>query len=66
MHEGGRPFGTPIPADTLTELDAECWELYHVADDPAENFNLAFEHRDKLIEMIAQWSVEADTERTVS
>jgi arylsulfatase len=57
--EAGRPFGTPISADTLTELDAECWELYHVADDPAENDNLGFEHRDKLIEMIAQWYVEA-------
>jgi arylsulfatase len=57
--EAGRPFGAPISADTLTKLDAECWELYHVADDPAENRNLAFEQRNKVIEMIAQWYVEA-------
>src|SRR3954470_15335736 len=27
-------FGSPISADTLTELDAERWELYNVAEDP--------------------------------
>jgi hypothetical protein len=30
-----------------------------VAADPAENHNLAGKHQDKLIEMIAQWYVEA-------
>ncbi len=57
--EAGKPFGAPISAQTLTDLDAHHWELYHVAEDPAENHNLAQEHRDKLIEMIAQWYVEA-------
>ena len=57
--EAGMPFGTPIPYDKLTELDAEHWELYHVAEDFAENHDLAAEHRDKLIEMIGQWYVEA-------
>jgi arylsulfatase len=57
--EAGKPFGTPITAGTLTDLDAHHWELYHVAEDPAENHDLAEEHRDKLIEMIAQWYVEA-------
>ena len=57
--EAGKPFGTPITAETLTDLDAHHWELYHVAEDPAENHNLAEQHRDKLIEMIAQWYVEA-------
>ena len=57
--EAGKPFGTPITAETLTDLDAHHWELYHVAEDPAENHDLADEHRDKLIEMIAQWYVEA-------
>ena len=57
--EAGKPFGAPITAETLTDLDAHHWELYHVADDPAENHDLAAEHRDKLIEMIAQWYVEA-------
>jgi arylsulfatase len=55
----GRPFGTPIPAEQLTELDATGWELYHVAEDWAENHDLADEHRDKLIELIGLWYVEA-------
>ena len=46
-------------ADDLTDLDAHHWELYHVAEDPTENHNLARKHRDRLIEMIAQWYVEA-------
>ena len=53
------PFGTPIPHDKLTELDAKHWELYHVAEDFAENHDVAADHRDKLIEMIGQWYVEA-------
>lgn len=53
------PFGTPIPAEKLTELDAKHWELYHVVEDFAENHNVAAENRAKLIEMIAQWYVEA-------
>ena len=39
--ESGRTFGTPIPAEMLTELDATAWELYHVAEDWAENYDLA-------------------------
>ena len=57
--EAGKPFGALITADTLTDLDAEHWELYHVADDPAENRNLADQHRGKLIELIAMWYAEA-------
>jgi arylsulfatase len=57
--EAGTGFGNPIAAQTLTELDAEGWELYHVAEDFAENHNVAAEHRDKLIEMIGRWYVEA-------
>jgi arylsulfatase len=57
--EAGVFFGQPIPAEKLTELDAEGWELYHVDGDFAENHNVAAENRDKLIEMIAQWYVEA-------
>ena len=57
--ESGRAFGTPISAETLTELDATSWELYHVAEDFAENHNVASENRPRLIEMIAQWYVEA-------
>lgn len=57
--ESGRVFGTPITAELLTELDATAWELYHVAEDFAENYNVADENRSRLIEMIAQWYVEA-------
>jgi hypothetical protein len=39
----GRPwvFGEPHRQDKLTELDATGWELYHVAEDFAENHNVA-------------------------
>jgi arylsulfatase len=57
--ESGRQFGSPIPAEMLTELDATSWELYHVAEDFAENHDLAESDRPRLIEMIAQWYVEA-------
>jgi len=57
--EAGLSFGAPISAEKLTELDAKNWELYHIEKDWAENHNLAGEHRDKLIEMIATWYVEA-------
>ena len=57
--ESGRTFGTPITAEQLTNLDATSWELYHVEQDFAENHNIAEGNRDKLIEMIAQWYVEA-------
>jgi arylsulfatase len=48
-----------VTAETLTGLDAGHWELYHVAEDPAENHDLAEQHRDKLIELIAMWYAEA-------
>lgn len=57
--EAGQGFGMPIPAEKLTELDATGWELYHVEQDWAENHNVSAENRAKLIEMIAQWYVEA-------
>jgi len=57
--EAGKFFGALIDKDKLTELDATAWELYHVAEDFAENHNVAAENRAKLIEMIAMWYVEA-------
>jgi arylsulfatase len=57
--EAGKPFGVPITAADLTDLDAHHWELYHVAADPAENHDLAAQHQDKLIELIAMWYTEA-------
>ena len=57
--EAGAGFGAPISAAKLTELDAKHWELYHVEEDWAENHDVAGKNRDKLIEMIATWYVEA-------
>ncbi len=57
--EAGKPFGEPISADKLTELDAKGWELYHVEKDWAENHNIATDNRPKLIEMVATWYAEA-------
>jgi arylsulfatase len=58
--EAGLGFGEMvITEEKLRELDAKGWELYHVAEDAAETKNLAAERRDKLIEMIAIWYVEA-------
>src|SRR5213596_2474265 len=57
--EAGKPFGVPISAEALIELDAKHWELYHVDEDLAENHNVADERRDILIALIAQWYVEA-------
>ncbi|MGY1809986.1 arylsulfatase [Blastococcus sp. SYSU D00669] len=57
--EAGKPFGVPISRADLADLDAHHWELYHVAEDVTENRNVADRHPDKLIELIAQWYVEA-------
>jgi len=57
--EASQPFGTPISSETLTELDAHHWELYYVAEDFAENHNLAANNMAKLIEMVTTWYVEA-------
>ncbi len=57
--EAGKPFGMPISAEELTRLDATGWELYNLVEDPTENNNVAQENRPRLIEMIAQWYVEA-------
>ena len=53
-----------MPAETLTELDATSWELYHVAEDFAGNHNLTDQDRPRLIELIAQWYVEAAATRS--
>jgi arylsulfatase A-like enzyme len=57
--EAAKPFGTPISAETLAALDAHSWELYHVAEDIAENHDVAAANRERLIGMIAAWYVEA-------
>jgi arylsulfatase len=57
--EAGEGFGAVITHDKLTELDAKHWELYDIEKDFAENHNVAGQFRDRLIEMIAAWYVEA-------
>jgi arylsulfatase len=58
--EAGTGFGEmEITEDKLRELDAKGWELYHVDEDFSETRNVAEAQRDKLIEMIALWYVEA-------
>ena len=57
--EAGAFFGAPMSKDKLIELDAKGWELYNITKDFAENHNLADQNRPKLIEMIANWYVEA-------
>ena len=55
----GRKLADPITPGMLLELDTTGWELYHVAEDPAETRNLAAQERAKLIELITLWYVEA-------
>jgi arylsulfatase A-like enzyme len=58
--EKGRFFGGPLTAETLEDLDATGWELYHVAVDPAENHDLATEDPERLRSMIDLWYQQAD------
>ncbi len=53
--ESGRAFGTPIPAQTLTELDANNWELYYVEGDFAENHNLAEVNLANVVGGLSHW-----------
>ncbi len=57
--EAKQPFGAPISADALSELDASGWELYHVAEDFTESHNVAADNRDRLIALIGTWYAEA-------
>lgn len=57
--EARQPFGTPISSETLSQLDARSWELFHIDEDFAETRDIAADHRDKLIEMVSLWYVEA-------
>ena len=54
-----RKFGSPINSEVLVDLDAHDWELYHIDEDYSECYNLAAEHREKLIEMVGRWWAEA-------
>ena len=51
--EAGKFFGAAMSAADLAALDEGGWELYHVAQDVAENHDVAASHPGKLIELIA-------------
>ena len=55
----GRHLFDQITPEVLEVLDAEEWQLFHVAEDPAESHDLAGEHPEKLRELIELWWVEA-------
>ncbi len=58
--EAGMGFGEMVlTEESLRELDAHGWELYHVAEDFTETKNVAEENRRQLIEIIALWYTEA-------
>ncbi|MGB3715170.1 MAG: sulfatase-like hydrolase/transferase [Candidatus Promineifilaceae bacterium] len=63
--ELGRKLGDEITPEVLDHLDANDWELYHIAEDPAECHDLAAQCPDKLREMIARWYVEAGKYRVL-
>jgi arylsulfatase len=58
--EKGRYFGGPLTGEVLADLDANGWELYHLAEDPTENHNLAKSNPDKTREMMELWYDEAE------
>jgi arylsulfatase len=49
----------PLTSELLNDLDANGWELYNVAEDPAETKNLAEEMNEKLRELVRMWYTEA-------
>ncbi len=58
--ERGRRFGQVLTGEMLEQLDADGWELYDVAADPAETRNLAADMPDKLAEMRGRWYEQAE------
>jgi len=57
--EAGKGLGEPIPAATLTELDAKHWSSITWPGFRREPQRGAADNRAKLIEMVTQWYVEA-------
>jgi arylsulfatase A-like enzyme len=51
LYDDGLNWNAPFADDR--------WELYHVADDPAEIHDLAGDHPDRLADMIERWWAEA-------
>jgi len=57
--KGRKLFDQITPGD-LKVMDAEEWQLFNIAEDPAESRDLASEHPDKLRELIDLWYAEAE------
>jgi arylsulfatase len=57
--EHGRRLADAITKETLKELDANEWELFHVETDFSESHDVADEHPEKLRELIDLWWQEA-------
>jgi arylsulfatase A-like enzyme len=55
----GRRLGDEIKPEDIEMLDTE-WQLYNIAEDPAESHDLASEHPEKLRELIDLWWAEAE------
>jgi hypothetical protein len=55
----GRKFADPITRRDLDQLETTGWELYHIAEDPAESVDLAADRPDKLRELVTLWWAEA-------
>jgi arylsulfatase len=55
----GRKLGGVITAEVLDDLEMHGWELYHIAEDPAEVHNVADQHPEKLRELVSLWWAEA-------
>jgi arylsulfatase len=60
-HAGWKAVVEQEQGVALTEatLDAQRWELYHVAEDFSESEDLAARHPEKLRELVDRWWVEA-------
>ena len=56
----GRRLFDQITPEVLKVLDAEEWQLFNIARDPAESHDLASQHTEKLRELIDLWWVEAE------
>jgi N-sulphoglucosamine sulphohydrolase, C-terminal len=50
----------PLFDQSAPYADDDAWELYHVAEDPSECYDLAAEHPEKLRELVARWWSEAE------
>jgi arylsulfatase len=59
-HEGWKAVTQhPYMSEEVKSFDDDKWELYHVAEDVSERFDLAEERPDKLRELVERWWVEA-------